>query len=355
MKLLFRILAPLCIVAAAVWGAQYLISTKPEPRTFDPPAQATRVEATRIRAEDYQVFLDTQGTVRPRTSSVLVPEVSGRVVEVSPNFREGAFFEKEEVLLTIDPLRYETALVVARSAEAQALRSLEEERVKAAQAVANWKLLGKKGEPGDLAARKPQLAEAEARYQAAQAEVVQAERDLERTVIKAPFNGRIVEQIVDVGQFVTSNTELGRAFATDVMEVRLPLTNRQLSHVDLPDGNRESGKSTRGSNLRPDRTGSRELARSYCQGRQCHRRGVSTALRGRGSGRSLPSQGGAEVFPSQDWDVCRRGREGGTPRECLCVASQGGAGRRRSDRLSTKRTRSAGAKWSRSGQRTKRS
>jgi RND family efflux transporter MFP subunit len=64
--------------------------------------------------------------------------------------------------------------------------------------------------------------------------VKQAKRDLERTDLKAPFAGRIVEQMVDVGQFVSQNTELGRAFATDIMEVRLPLTNRYLSFVELP-------------------------------------------------------------------------------------------------------------------------
>ena len=89
-----------------------------------------------------------------------------------------------------------------------------------------------------MAARKPQLAEAQAKLRATEAEVLRAKRDLERTSVKAPFAGRIVEQNVDVGQFVSSNTQLGRAFSTDVMEVRFPLTNRQLSFVDLPEAYR---------------------------------------------------------------------------------------------------------------------
>lgn len=234
MKLAFRIIAPLLVVAGAFWLARYFILTKPEPKTFETPPEITRVEATRLEPRGFQVFLDTQGSIRPRTTTTLVPEVSGRIVEISPNFRDGGFFTEGEILLGIEKVNYETALVVAESAVAEAKRALQEERIRGEQALENWRRLGKSGEPSDLVARKPQLAEAEARLRAAEAQVDQARRDLERTDVRAPYSGRIIEQFVDVGQFVTSNTELARAFATDTMEVRLPLTNRQLSFIDLP-------------------------------------------------------------------------------------------------------------------------
>ncbi|MCG8599629.1 MAG: efflux RND transporter periplasmic adaptor subunit [Verrucomicrobiales bacterium] len=241
MKLLFRILAPLVIVGAAVLIARHLIASKPEPRTFDMPPQITKVEATRLKPESYQVYLDTQGTIRPRTTTTLIPEVSGRIVEVSPNFRDGGFFEKEEVLLRLEKVDYETALVVAETGVAEAERALQEEKIRSDQALENWRRLGKGNTPSDLVLRKPQLAEAEARLRAAKAQVKKAERDLDRTDVKAPFAGRIIEQMVDVGQYVSQNTQLGRAFATDSMEVRLPLTNHQLSFVDLPAPGAESG------------------------------------------------------------------------------------------------------------------
>ncbi len=246
MKILFRILAPLAIVAGAVWLAYYFVRTAPEPRTFEAPPQVTKVDATRLKPRPYQIYLETQGTIRPRTSSNLIPEVSGRVVEISPNFREGGFFKEGETLLRIEKVNYETALVIARSAVAQAETALQEEKVRGEQALANWNRLGKSGKPSDLVLRKPQLAEAEARLRAAEAEVEQAQRNLERTEVKAPFAGRIVEQNVDVGQFVSTNTQLGRAFATDVMEVRLPLTNRQLTNVTLPAGSVDPGKAPEG-------------------------------------------------------------------------------------------------------------
>ncbi len=235
MKLIFRILAPLVIVVLAGLLARYFILSKPEARTFDVPPQVTQVEATRLVSESYQILLETQGTVRPRTTSNLIPEVSGRVIEVSPNFREGGFFEEGEVLLKLDPVNYETAVVVNEGAVAEARRVLHEEVIRGEQAVENWRRLGKSGEPSEFVSRKPQLFEAEARLRAAEAQLEQANRDLEITEVRAPFAGRIMEQNVDVGQFVGSNTQLGRAFSTDVMEVRLPLTNRQLEFVDLPD------------------------------------------------------------------------------------------------------------------------
>ena len=235
MKLAFRILAPVLVITGAVWLAKYFISTKPEPRKMVMPQQITKVEATRLKPETYQVFVKTQGTVRPRTTSVIIPEVSGRVIFVSPSFREGGYFEEGEVLLAIDPVNYETALVIAESSVAQAFRTLEEAKVSSKQAIENWQRVGKTTEPSDLVKKIPQLREAEARLRAAEAELGKAKRDLERTKIKAPFAGRIAEQIVDIGQYVSPNTQLGRAFATDVMEVRLPLTNTELAFVDLPE------------------------------------------------------------------------------------------------------------------------
>ena len=235
MKLLIRILLPILILAGAAWGAWQFIQLKPEPHSFDVPPQVTKVEATRLKPQSFQVFLETRGTVRPRTTTDLIPEVSGRIVEISPHFREGGFFEKDEILLRIDRLNYETAKTIAESSAAQARAALREEEVRGQQALQNWKRLGKGGQPSEMVLRKPQLAEAKARLAAAEAEIVKAERDLERTEIRAPFAGRILEQNVDVGQYVSPGTVMGRAFATDVMEVRLPLTNQQLAFADLPE------------------------------------------------------------------------------------------------------------------------
>ncbi|MCB1230978.1 MAG: efflux RND transporter periplasmic adaptor subunit [Verrucomicrobiae bacterium] len=235
MKLAAKILFPLLVLGAAGWLTWWLIETKPEPPQRKKPPVFTRVEATKLTPTHFDVVLETRGVVRPRTETTLIPEVSGRIVEIGKNFREGSFFEEGELLLKIDPLNYETAIVIAQSNLAQARTTLAEEKARSEQALENWKRLGKSGDPGDLVLRKPQLAEMEARVAAAEAEVKRAQRDLERTEIRAPYAGRILEQNVDVGQYVSNGTDLARLYAIDYVEVRLPLTNRQLAFIDLPE------------------------------------------------------------------------------------------------------------------------
>ena len=229
-----RILIPVLFLGGASLGTWWLVKTKPEPRQRPIPVAVTQVEATRLKTTDYPVAVETRGVVRPRTSTTLIPEVSGQVIEITPEFREGAFFEKGDLLLRIDPLNYETAIAIAESNVAQARTALAEEKIRSEQALENWKRLGKSGQPSDLVLRKPQLAEMEARLRASESELRKAERDLERTEIRAPYPGRVLTQSVDVGQYVSPGTELARIFAVDVAEIRLPLTSRQLDFVDLP-------------------------------------------------------------------------------------------------------------------------
>ena len=239
MKTFFRFFLPLLVLGLAGSYYQYLINTKPEPPQHKAPQVITNVEATRLKEQSYQVILESRGTVQPRTKTTLIPEVSGTIIEMSPSFQEGGFFEKGDLLLKIDPLNYETAIIVTKAALAQAETVIEEEKARAVQAVENWKRLGKTGLPGDLVLRKPQLAEANARVAAAKADLIRAERDLERTQIRAPYAGRVLTQEVDVGQYVNPGTTLGLCYAVDYVEIRLPLTNRQLAFIDLPEAYRD--------------------------------------------------------------------------------------------------------------------
>ena len=230
-----KVILPLLVLAVAGGIAWWLIVTKPEPPQRPVPPAYTRIEATRVQPSDYQVKVETQGVIRPRTETLLIPEVSGRVLEVASYFRDGGFFEKDDLLLKIDPLNYETAVVISESNVAQARTALAEEQARGEQALENWKRLGKQGAPSDLVLRKPQLAEMEARLKAAEAELLRARRDLERTEIRAPYAGRVLEQSVDVGQYVAPGTQLAQLYAVDYVEIRLPLTNEELEFVEIPE------------------------------------------------------------------------------------------------------------------------
>ncbi len=234
MKRALQILLPIVILGVAVGITALMIIFRKEPprREFQAPPRSVVVRE--LQREDYQILLSSQGTVRARTTSTLIPEVRGRIVAISPNFREGGFFEEGDVLGQIDRSDYETELIVAEANYAQAELRLAEEQARADQAKRDWERLNP-GQPATrLTLREPQLRQAAAAAASAEARLRTAQVNLDRTSIRAPFAGRVLSKSVDVGQFVSPGNQLARIYAVDFAEVRLPLTATQFSYLDLP-------------------------------------------------------------------------------------------------------------------------
>ncbi len=244
MAKIIRVLLPIAILAACGWYAWWLIANKPELKGMETRPVLVSVEGITLKKTSYPVRVASQGGVQPRTRSTLLPEVAGMIMEVSPSFRPGGFFEKGDVLVKLDPVDYETGVTVAKAAVALAKVTVAEEEAKSEQALENWKALGRQASPGELVARVPQVARARADLAAAEARVVKAERDSQRTIIRAPYAGQVLEQSADVGQYVTPGSTLGRIFATDFVEVRLPLPERESQYVKLPERYRDANDVT---------------------------------------------------------------------------------------------------------------
>jgi len=204
------------------------------PEQKEEKAQAMLVEVLPAEAKSLNLTVVSQGSVRPRTETTVVAEVSGKVVEVSPHFIAGGFFRKDEVLLQIDPSDYQAALKRAQANLASRKAQLAEQNARAEQARKDWSNLGREGEASDLTLRKPQLAEAVANVQAAEADLEKAERDLQRTRIKVPYDGLVKTKQADIGQYVAPGTPLGVTFSVDTAEVRLPLSAADVSFLELP-------------------------------------------------------------------------------------------------------------------------
>lgn len=234
MKRTLQILLPLVILGLAIGITVLMIVFRKEPprRQFQPPPREVVVRP--LERSDYQVTLQSQGAVQARTTSTLIPEVRGRIVAIGPNFQEGAFFEEGEILIEIDRSDYETELIVADAAYAQAELQLAEEEARAAQAKRDWGRLNPDTPATKLTLREPQLKQAAAAAASAQARVNTAQANLERTLIRAPYAGRILTKSVDVGQYVSPGNQLAQIYAVDLAEVRLPLTATQYSFLDLP-------------------------------------------------------------------------------------------------------------------------
>lgn len=245
MSIMKRYILPLLILLVAGIGAFAILVSKPAPKTrrseFKPPL----VRVYEVELQDVQLVVRSQGTVAPRTESLLVPEVSGRVLRVSSAFAVGGFFEQGDSLLEIDPFDYLQAVVQARSRVAQARLRLAQEDAEAEVARREWKELGG-GDATPLTLREPQLEEAHAALQAAEAGLQQAQRDLDRTVVKAPYAGRLREKRVDVGQYVTRGVAVATLYSVDAVEVRLPLPDSELAYLDLPLNYRGEGAARSG-------------------------------------------------------------------------------------------------------------
>ena len=230
---LLQIVLPLGVLGISIFAAYTMVVNRPPVVTQPPIIAPPGVRVHPVTFETVRLTVQSQGTVRPRTESQLVPEINGLVTWVSPSFAEGGFFEADELLMKIDPFDYQQATVSARSQLAQARLRQAQEQAEAEVAEREWQELGV-GDPRELTLRKPQLEDARAAVAAAEANLVRAERDLERAEIKAPYAGRVRRKNVDVGQFVTVGSAVATIYAVDVAEIRLPLPDEELAYLNLP-------------------------------------------------------------------------------------------------------------------------
>ena len=242
MNLMNRKFMPIAIFAGLVTIAVIIWMNPPEtPQRPQFSGPTMTVETIPVLPRDYRIMLQSYGTVQPRTRSMLVAQVGGQIVEINENVRDGGFFEKGDTLGQIDPRDYEADVQIALASLADAKRVMAEAIARSDQAREDWERLGNEGEPSKLVLRVPQLEAARAGVGSAESALTKVKLDLERTSIVAPFAGRVIRKLVDLGQVVGPNTQLAEIYATDVVEIRLPLRNRDLGFIDLPESYRHSG------------------------------------------------------------------------------------------------------------------
>jgi multidrug efflux system membrane fusion protein len=227
-------LLPLIVIVAAFLIAAIMSAFKPNSLELESPDREVAVTTELINQSNVELQVSSQGTVEPRTSTTLVSEVSGAVLEVASQFEVGGTFKKGDILIRLDAADYEVAKQRAEAQLKSAKAQLLTEQARSIQAKKEWQMTGRPIEDAPiLALRTPFLAEAEARLLQAQAEVAQAELKIQRTVIRAPYAGMVSATHVDMGQYVTIGTRLGSIFAIDYAEIRLPMTDKQMSKLSL--------------------------------------------------------------------------------------------------------------------------
>jgi len=228
------------VFVVAVVGSAILLSASLKPDTADvrPKVAGSRVSVSVVEPAlaTFKPRVSLNGVVEARTLTSIIPQVAGRVVVVSPSFRPGSSVARGEVLFQIDPSDYE--LAIARTlAEIEVARS-ELTRLEAEGAAERqvWKTSYPDRQIPDLIARKPQIAAANARIHSGEAARAAAELALERTVIRAPFDARILETRLDVGQVVSGNAAVGSMFSTASLEIAVPVSADELQRIGPIEG-----------------------------------------------------------------------------------------------------------------------
>lgn len=234
-KWLVQITLSGAVLAAGVLAGLKLVDLRRKPAAEKQVPLGPLVTVSTVEAKDIQLSVHGQGTVQPRIRVDLVPEVAGRVTWVHAALVDGGFFEANEKLLEIETVDYDLAVDRAKAAVQRAEVALDLERAEGEVAKAEWETLHPgKEPPSPLVIRVPQTKRAEAELQAAKADLEKAEHDRRRTALSLPFNGRILSERVDPGQYVTPGQSVATAYGTDVAEIYVPLTAEELEWLDVP-------------------------------------------------------------------------------------------------------------------------
>ena len=224
MKKLLKIILPILVIAGAMGMVRMMVANRPPPPKVEPEKIVQAVEATTVKRQDVSLVLPSQGMIEPERMTVLAAEVGGRVAKVSPKFDAGQSFDEGEVLVELDAADYEAAATQSEAAVADAKLALATEQAKADQAVRDWGKLAANEKPTDLVLRKPHIESATARIKAAEAALVKARRDLERTKIRAPYRGRVRAIHTELGSVLMPGARVAEIYSSGACEVRLPLS-----------------------------------------------------------------------------------------------------------------------------------
>ncbi len=231
-----KIIAPILVIIGAIVLVQVMVAGKPEPEKKESSQRIVSLHVAPVVKTSRSIDVETQGEVKAKNQIPLTARVNGNIIEISPDFEEGAAIDSDTLLLKIDDTDYKAAVIRAQARLAEARVALERELANEKIKKDTWNQ--KKGDtkPTPFALNKPQVLEAEAKLAAAKADLKEAELNVQRTEIRVPFNGRVMSRNVGLGQYVSAGTVLGQVFSVDVAQVRLPLTDLQLSALRLPLG-----------------------------------------------------------------------------------------------------------------------
>lgn len=236
------------IVLAGLAALVVIFSTEPgAQREGAVRATAMLVDVTRPEAGDFRPVIEAMGAVRPARQITLRPRVAGQVTSIESAFTPGGRVDKGDVLLRIDEADYRNALEQRRSELAQAEAELAIERGEQVVAERDYRELGRDLPPAKkaLVQREPQLKRAKAQVRSARAAVAQAELELERTTVTAPFDAQVLTREANVGSQVSASEPLARLAGRQTYWVEAAVPMHKLQRLSFADGDARQGSLVR--------------------------------------------------------------------------------------------------------------
>ncbi|MFH1717720.1 MAG: efflux RND transporter periplasmic adaptor subunit [Planctomycetota bacterium] len=236
LRSLLHFVLAVVILAAGIFVAYRLIISRKPPQRAEQKFVAPLVEVEQLHAQDIEMVVSGYGTVSPKVQVEIVPQVSGKVVWVHPQFKAGGFIRGGEQILKIDPRDYELAVQQAKAAVAEAQVRLDIEKAEAMVSREEWERLHPDSEPvSSLVFREPQIRQAQARFESSKAGLATAELNLERTQLSVAVDALIISERVDLGQYVMTGQSVGAAYGTHAVEIEVPFEDGELAWFDIPD------------------------------------------------------------------------------------------------------------------------
>ena len=251
------------LVLLAAAGLTFgMIAMRPEPEEQEPVVSVPLVETEAYAVNAGALEILGTGTVQAREEVSLGAEISGRLVWVNPDFREGGFVGQGEALFRIDPSDYRNRVrsaqadvaaqdvAVLQASEEVAIAQAELERFATREATrsgntGNAQILppqdmagqssassaAESANPNILATREPQLRSAQAAQERAAANLADAQLALSRTSVRSPFAGLVRSEDASVGTLVQPGQALGSVVATNAFEVRVSLSEAEAALI----------------------------------------------------------------------------------------------------------------------------
>ena len=231
-----KIILPVIVLLLGVGGFILLGKLKPVPQRQPAARAGILVDVMELQAGPHQISIHATGTVQPARQITLVPEISGKVIWIAPELVNGGFFRAGDPLLRIEPADYQLAVERAQADIARAEVAVETEQERAKVSMQEWDRveLPNKGVPGRLVTREIQQQQEQANLSATRAALEQARLNLSRTELIAPFNGRIRQKQVDIGQYLRAGSSIANFAGTDQAEIHIPLSPDDQRWLTIP-------------------------------------------------------------------------------------------------------------------------